>query len=198
MNGRRVTTQRKFVDLLITQCPSLHVEPDMPYVDEGQFVTASCSSSGLDMFVHLIRRDHGWAVAADVARHFVTPPKHENLQAQLTLERFPASREVTLEPLLRWLEENVGSDLTLDRIAAHARMSARTLNRRFLEETGTTPMRWLNLARIRRAQFLLEVSTDSVDLIAARVGFASPAAFRHRFKDVLGISPQKYRVANRS
>jgi transcriptional regulator GlxA family with amidase domain len=93
------------------------------------------------------------------------------------------------------MEDNVGKDLTLDGIATHAGMSTRTLNRRFREHTGTTPLQWLHRARIRQAQYLLEATTHSIDRIAVQVGFGSPTAFRDRFKRVVGTSPHAYRHA---
>lgn len=103
-----------------------------------------------------------------------------------------------MEPLLEWLEQSAGRDLTLDEIAAHAGMSTRTLNRRFREQTGTTPLQWLHRARIRRAQLLLETTAHPVDLIGGQVGFGSPTAFRDRFKRIVGTSPHAYRSAFRS
>lgn len=102
-----------------------------------------------------------------------------------------------MEPLLRWLEENVERDLTLDDIALHAGTSTRTLNRRFREQTGTTPLQWLHRARVRRAQYLLESTDHTVDRIATQAGFGSPTAFRDRFKRVVGTSPYAYRRAFR-
>lgn len=104
----------------------------------------------------------------------------------------------TLEPLLRWMEENSGRDLTLDDIAARAGTSTRTLNRRFREQTGTTPLQWLHRARVRRAQHLLETTDHPVERIAGQTGFGSPTAFRDRFKRVVGVSPQAYRRAFRT
>jgi transcriptional regulator GlxA family with amidase domain len=112
-------------------------------------------------------------------------------------EQPPAPRGSALEPLLRWLDENAGRELTLDDIAAHAGMSTRTLNRRFREQTGTTPLQWLHRARIRRAQHLLETTMHPVDRIGDRVGFGSPTAFRDRFKRIVGASPHDYRKAFR-
>ena len=93
------------------------------------------------------------------------------------------------------MESNAAEDLTLEAIAAHAGMSTRTLNRRFREQTGTTPLQWLHRARIRQAQYLLEVTAHPVDRIAAQVGFGSPTAFRERFKRIVGTSPHAYRAA---
>ena len=95
------------------------------------------------------------------------------------------------------MQDNLGRELTLDRLAARAGMSVRTLNRRFREQTGTTPLQWLHRARVRRAQHLLEATTDPVERIAAQVGFGSPTAFRDRFKRIIGTGPHAYRRAFR-
>lgn len=100
-----------------------------------------------------------------------------------------------MEPLLGWLEENAARDLTLEDIAVRAGTSTRTLNRRFREQTGTTPLQWLHRARVRRAQYLLETTTYPVERIATQAGFGSPTAFRERFKRVVGTSPYAYRRA---
>jgi transcriptional regulator GlxA family with amidase domain len=122
------------------------------------------------------------------------PLEREGGQAQFIVpQQPPVPRGSTMEPLLSWLDENAGRDLTIGEIAARARMSTRTLNRRFREQTGSTPLQWLHRARIRRAQHLLETTTHPVDRIGGEVGFGSPTAFRDRFKQVAGLSPQQYR-----
>jgi transcriptional regulator GlxA family with amidase domain len=165
-------------------------------VDNGQFLTSAGAAAGLDLCLHLIRRDHGSAVAADTARLSVMPLEREGGQAQfIVADQPPTPRGSVLEPVLRWMQDNAESDLTLEDIAEHAGMSSRTLNRRFREQTGTTPLQWLHRARIRQAQYLLEATDHPVDRIAGQVGFGSPTAFRDRFKRVVGTSPAAYRAA---
>ena len=118
-------------------------------------------------------------------------------QAQFIVHEQPGADGSSLEPLLRWMEENAHRRLTLDEIATRAATSTRTLNRRFREQTGTSPLRWLQRARIRRAQRLLETTSHSVECIASEVGFGSPTSFRDLFKNLLGISPRNYRRAFR-
>lgn len=142
----------------------------------------------------MIRRDLGSAVAADAARLSVMPLERDGGQAQFIVhDQPPAPRGSVLEPLLRWMEDNVRRDLTLDDVAAQGGMSVRTLNRRFREQTGTSPLQWLHRARIRQAQYLLETTAHPVERIAAQVGFGSPTAFRERFKRLTGTSPHAYR-----
>ncbi|AXB42838.1 GlxA family transcriptional regulator [Amycolatopsis albispora] len=196
LDGLRATTHWACAPALAARHPAVEVDPDVLYVDNGQLLTSAGASAGLDLCLHLIRRDHGSAVAADAARLSVMPLEREGGQAQFIVhEQPPVPRGSELEPLLRWMEENSARELTLNDIAAHAGMSPRTLNRRFREQTGTTPVQWLLRARIRRAQHLLEATAHPVDRIAGEVGFGSATAFRDRFKRVVGISPKTYRAA---
>ena len=199
LDGARATTHWVAADLLAKLHPEIEVDPGVLYVDNGQFLTSAGAAAGLDLCLHLIRRDHGSAVAAGAARLSVMPLERAGGQAQFIVhEQPPTPRGSTLEPLLEWLEKSATQDLTLDEIAAHAGMSTRTLNRRFREQTGTTPLQWLHRARIRQAQHLLETTTHPVDRIGGQVGFGSPTAFRDSFRRIVGTSPHAYRQAFRS
>ncbi|EWC59876.1 Transcriptional regulator containing an amidase domain and an AraC-type DNA-binding HTH domain [Actinokineospora spheciospongiae] len=194
LDGLRATTHWVAAGALAARHPGIDVDPDVLYVDNGQFLTSAGAAAGLDLCLHLIRRDHGSAVAADAARLSVMPLEREGGQAQFIVhDQPPTPRGSELEPVLRWLEENCARELSVEGIAAHAGMSVRTLNRRFREQTGTTPLQWLLRARVRTAQHLLEVTGHPVDRIAAQVGFGSPTAFRDRFRRVVGTTPQSYR-----
>jgi transcriptional regulator GlxA family with amidase domain len=196
LDGLRATTHWFVAEALAAKHPEIDVDPNVLYVDNGQFLTSAGAAAGLDLCLHLIRRDHGSAVAADAARLSVMPLEREGGQAQFIVhDQPPTPRGSAMEPLLGWLADNTERDLTLADIAAHAGMSTRTLNRRFREQTGTTPLQWLHRARIRQAQYLLEVTAHPVDRIAGQVGFGSPTAFRERFKRVVGTSPNAYRAA---
>jgi AraC family transcriptional regulator, transcriptional activator FtrA len=192
----RATTHWAHTDDLAARYPRVTVDPDVLYVDNGQFLTSAGAAAGLDLCLHLIRRDHGSAVAADAARLSVMPLEREGGQAQFIVhDQPPTPRGSILEPVLRWMQDNCGKDLTLDDIAAYAGMSTRTLNRRFREHTGTTPLQWLLRIRIRQAQYLLETTNHPLDRIATQVGFGSPTAFRDRFKRIVGTNPHAYRTA---
>lgn len=196
LDGLRATTHWFATDHLAAAYPEIDVDPDVLYVDNGQILTSAGAAAGMDLSLHLVRRDYGSAVAADAARLSVMPLEREGGQAQFIVNQPPAMpRGRALEPLLRWLDENAARDLTLDDIADRAGLSSRTLLRRFREQTGTTPLQWLHRARVRQAQHLLETTEHPVERIAAQVGFGSPTAFRDRFKRVAGVSPQAYRRA---
>jgi transcriptional regulator GlxA family with amidase domain len=199
LDGHRATTHWAAADAFTAAFPAVDLDPAVLYVDNGQFLTSAGAAAGLDLCLHLIRRDHGSAVAASAARLSVMPLERDGGQAQFIVhEQPPAPRGSAMEPLLDWLAENAGRDLTLGEIAGKARMSTRTLNRRFREQTGTTPLQWLHRSRVRRAQHLLETTTQSVDRIGGQVGFGSPTAFRDRFKRIVGTSTHDYRRAFRT
>ncbi|MFD5550239.1 GlxA family transcriptional regulator [Streptomyces goshikiensis] len=196
LDGLRATTHWMAAPALAARYPGIEVDADVLYIDNGQLLTSAGAAAGLDLCLHLIRRDHGSAVAADAARLSVMPLEREGGQAQFIVhEQPPTPHGSELEPLLSWMEENVHHDLTLDEIAGRAGMSTRTLNRRFREQTGTSPLQWLHRARIRQAQYLLENTGHPVERIASQVGFGSPTAFRDRFRRVAGTSPNAYRRA---
>lgn len=198
LDGLRATTHWVAAGELAARHPAVTVDPNVLYVDNGQFLTSAGASAALDMCLHMIRKDHGSAVAAHAARMSVMPLEREGGQAQFIVHtQPPVPAGTTMEPLLDWLEENADRELTLEDIAVHAGMSTRTLNRRFREQTGTTPLQWLHRARVRRAQYLLETTTYPVERIASQAGFGSPTAFRDRFKRVVGTSPYAYRRAFR-
>lgn len=192
LDGRRATTHWLAADLFRAAFPAVAFDADVLYVDEGQVLTSAGASAGLDLCLHMVARDYGSAVAAEAARLSVAPLHRSGGQAQFIVRnRRPANTE--LGPLLAWLEEHAGEQLSLGDVAAKASSSIRTLNRRFRAETGQTPMQWVTGVRVRHAQELLERTPDSIELIARRVGFRSASSFREQFRRIAGVSPQSYR-----
>jgi transcriptional regulator GlxA family with amidase domain len=174
---------------------SVDVHAGVHFVDNAQVLTSAGAAAGLDLCLHMLRRDHGSAVAADAARLAVMPLERDGGQAQFIVHEQPGADGSSLGPLLIWMEENAHRDLTLDHIAIRANLSTRTLNRRFREQTGTIRLRWLRRSRIRRAQYLLETTTHPIERIARQVGLNSPTSFRDQFKRLVGTSPQAYRCS---
>jgi transcriptional regulator GlxA family with amidase domain len=198
LDGLAATTHWLATDELAERYPAVRVRPNVLYVDNGQILTSAGAAAGLDLCLHLVRRDHGSAVAADAARISVVPLEREGGQAQFILHELPPVPQGSImEPVLHWIEENLAAQLTVRQMAAHCGMSERTFNRRFREQTGTTPLQWLLRARVRRAQYLLEHTGHGVERIAQQAGFGSPTAFRERFRRVAGVAPQAYRASFR-
>jgi transcriptional regulator GlxA family with amidase domain len=199
LDGLRATTHWMATAELAARFPRVQVEPDVLYVDNGQILTSAGAAAGLDLCLHMIRRDLGSAVAAHTARMAVVPLEREGGQAQFIVhEHPPVPRGSALEPLLEWIEDNLSGDITLGAMAVRSGMSERTFSRRFREQTGTTPLQWLLRARVRRAQYLLENSDHPVERISRQAGFGSPTAFRERFRRVVGTTPHAYRAAFRA
>jgi transcriptional regulator GlxA family with amidase domain len=197
LDGRRATTHWLATAELARRYPRIEVDPNVLYVDNGRILTSAGAAAGLDLCLHLVRRDYGAAVAADAARLSVMPLERAGGQAQFITHEPPSPEGASLEPVQRWLEKHLDGAIALEDIARRAATSVRTLNRRFREQTGTTPLQWLLRARVRRAQHLLETTSQSIEQISTRAGFGSAAAFRDRFHRVVGTSPLAYRQAFR-
>jgi transcriptional regulator GlxA family with amidase domain len=195
LDGKRATTHWLAAAELARRHPSITVDPNVLYVDEGQLLTSAGAAAGLDLCLHLVRLDYGAAVAANTARLSVMPLERDGGQAQFIVHAPPAPLGLSLDPTLRWLEKNLGKALSLRLIARKASLSVRTLSRRFREQTGLTPLQWLLRARVYRAQVLLETTRLPVEVITDKVGFGSPSALREQFQRSFGTSPQAYRRA---
>jgi transcriptional regulator GlxA family with amidase domain len=192
LDGKRATTHWIGTAHLAKLYPKIIVEPDVLFVDEGRIITSAGASAGVDMCLHLIRRDHGQAVAARAARLAVAPLSRDGGQAQFIRYEAPQSTD-SLAPVLEWMSANLNKEMDVDSLARRARTSPRTFARRFREQTGTTPLQWLLNARVRRAQELLETSRRPIDDIALRCGFDSPVTFRARFRKLVGLNPSAFR-----
>jgi transcriptional regulator GlxA family with amidase domain len=174
--------------------PAIDVDPDVLYVDNGSLLTSAGAAAAFDLCFHLVRRDLGAEIAARAARTAVMPLERSGGQAQFIVHEQPAVVE-SMGPLLRWIGQNAGKQLSLSAVARHAAMSTRTLSRRFREQVGTTPVRWIAGARVRRAQQLLETTSLSVEQVATDVGFRSASVLREHFGGIVGTTPLAYRRA---
>jgi len=194
LDGRPATTHWLWTDELQRRHPLVEVLPNRLFVDDGDILTSAGMTTGIDLCLHLIRRDHGAAAANSAARVLVAPPQRQGGQAQF-VERLRA--EVTGDqfgPLRDWMLENLALPLDLDTLAGRAYMSRRTLTRRFREETGVAPMAWLTDARIDRARLLLETTTEPIENIGRLTGLGAPASVRAAFHRRIGTSPKEYRA----
>ncbi|WP_238481206.1 transcriptional regulator FtrA [Dyella telluris] len=192
LDGRRATTHWRYVDALAQRYPRVRVEPDVLYVDEGQLLTSAGSAAALDLSLHLIRRDYGPEAANTVARRAVVPAHRDGGQAQFIQSPLPAQGD-GLGKLLEWMRRHLDQSLPVSVLAERARMSERTLLRRFEEATGCSPKQWLTRERLGRARELLEGSGMGVDRVAQVCGFGSTDTLRHHFRQHLQLSPARYR-----
>ena len=174
------------------------VDPDVLYVDNGSVLTSAGKAAALDLCLHLVRCDHGSAIANTVARRLVVPPHRAGGQAQFVTAPVPARDDQPLAGLFPWALERLDQPLTVADLARQARMSSRHLGRHFRSATGTTPLQWLLTQRIRRAQELLEATDDSVDAIAAASGLGTATTLRRHFSRTVGVPPDTYRRTFRS
>lgn len=193
LDGKAATTHWRYTDQLAQMFPRIAVQPDVLYVDNGSLLTSAGSAAGIDLGLHLIRRDYGAAVANQVARRLVVPPHRHGGQAQFIEFSVGTDAGDPLGDVLAWAMANLDKAISVDELAARAHMAPRTLARRFRAEIGTTPHRWLTEQRVALAQRLLETTRAGIDQIAADAGFGSSATLRHHFQQVLGTSPTAYR-----
>jgi transcriptional regulator GlxA family with amidase domain len=197
LDGRRATTHWLLADRLAQEFPHVQVDPSVLLVDEGQILTSAGVAAGIDLCLHMVRRDLGATTAAKAARAIVMPPQRSGGQAQFIEHPDPDNDPDDLAPVLRWMRDNLDKPLSLADIAAQAAMSTRTLSRRFRARAGTTPLQWLLDRRVQRARELLETTDLSVDRIAQMTGFGSVEAFRHHFTKQLDTTPRAYRATFR-
>ncbi|MFG1641240.1 GlxA family transcriptional regulator [Amycolatopsis sp. NPDC049252] len=187
LDGRSATTHWQRAARLRAEFPDVRVEPDALYVDHGDVATSAGAGAGIDLRLHLVRKDHGAAHAALVARHMVMPPRRDGGQAQY------APPSDALDGLLDWAGARLGTSLSVGDLAAHLNVSPRTLARRFTERLGTSPGAWLLSRRVAEARTLLEETGLPVEAIAARVGLTSAVNLRRRFRTLVGTTPDAYR-----
>lgn len=198
LDGRPATTHWQDTAELQRRYPRIDVRPNQLYVDDGDVLTSAGVTAGIDLCLHIIRRDFGAAAANARARMLVAPPQRPGGQAQF-IERFrPAARGEELGPLRTWMLDNLARPQSVDELAHRAHMSRRTFIRRFQQETGTSPMAWLTVARIDWARELLETTPTPVEQVARLSGLGSPAAFRAAFHRHVGTSPADYRATFRT
>ncbi|WP_430478289.1 GlxA family transcriptional regulator [Streptomyces sp. P11-1] len=193
LDGRRCTTHWRHAAELARRYPKAIVEPDVLYVDEGSVITSAGTASGIDACLHLVRQAYGQDAANTIARRMVVPPHRDGGQAQYINRPLPRNACDTVGSTLAWMESHLDQEMSVEQLAALAHMSPRTFARRFQQETGTTPYRWLLRQRVLLAQHLLETSDRTIDTIASQTGFGTAATLRHQFVRTLGTTPNAYR-----
>jgi AraC family transcriptional regulator, transcriptional activator FtrA len=195
LDGRECTTHWKYADQLAQRFPLARVRCDSLYVQDGNLLTGAGTAAGIDACLHLVRQEHGSAVATKLARRMVVPPHRDGGQSQYIEAPIPRTPDApTLEPVLGWLVGHLDQNLTIDDLAARSHMAPRTFARRFRAETGTTPHDWLTSQRILFARRLLEETDLGIEAVATRAGFGDSATLRHHFTRRVGTTPHAYRT----
>lgn len=193
LDGRRAATHWRYAPDLAERFPTIEVDPDVLYVDEGSVITSAGTAAAIDACLHLVRSEHGATVANALSRRMVVAPHRSGGQAQFIESAVAASAPDDMGDLLAWMRAHLADPLTVPRLAARAVMSPRTFARRFGAATGTTPHQWLLDQRLQEAEHLLESTDLSVDEVARRSGLGSPDTLRHHFALRRRTSPQAYR-----
>jgi len=194
LDGRKATTHWRYTQALKTRYPAITVVEDVLYQDEGDILTSAGSAAGIDLCLHVVRRNYGMEVANRVARRLVIPPHRDGSQTQQLSRPVAQLRESQrLGQLFDYLHQHPAVSHTVESLALRVGMSQRTFLRRFQDATGTTPARWLLTARLQRAKDYLENSRLSIDNIAEQTGFGQSATLRHHFRQQFALSPAQYR-----
>ncbi|MYS24347.1 MULTISPECIES: GlxA family transcriptional regulator [unclassified Streptomyces] len=193
LDGRPATTHWSSAEHFQRLFPQVRVDPDVLYVDDGDVLTSAGVAAGIDLCLHIVRRDFGSAVANAVARRTVVPPHREGGQAQYVRRPLPEPRLAGTERARAWALDRLDQPLTLRQLAERESMSVRTFTRRFREEVGLSPGQWLTQQRVEHARQLLESTDLSIDRIARRAGFGTGASMRQHLQVALGVSPTAYR-----
>ncbi|MCI2957657.1 helix-turn-helix domain-containing protein [Agromyces atrinae] len=194
LEGRTAVTHWHAVDGLAEKHPGVDVDADVLYLDHGDVLTSAGTASGLDACLHIVRTRLGAAAANTVARSLVVAPHRDGGQAQF-IER-PVAPRTADDPIAAsttWALQNLGDELTIERLASAAHMSRRTFIRAFRASTGSTPAAWVRSRRLDEARHLLETSGLSIDQIAAACGFGNPVTLRQNFSAAFGSTPSNYR-----
>ncbi|MFC7723885.1 GlxA family transcriptional regulator [Nocardioides sp. GCM10028917] len=193
LDGHRATTHWKYAEDFRRLYPDIAVDEDVLFTDDGRVLTSAGLSAGIDLCLHLVRSDHGTAVANAVARHMVVPPWRDGGQAQFIERHVPRRADETTSDVRAWAQAHLDRPLDVATLARQASMSVRTFTRRFREETGQSPGAWVTQQRVRHAQHLLEATDLTVDDVATRAGMRTAASLRQHLHASLGVSPSAYR-----
>lgn len=197
LDGLAATTHWRHAEHFQRTFPEIRVDPDVLFVQDGRVYTSAGAAAGVDLCLHLVRADHGSALANQVARACVVPPWRDGGQAQYVERPVPEPAAASTGPTRAWALRHLDRPLTLAELAGHAGLSVRTFSRRFRDEAGMSPGAWLIRQRVEAARQLLETSDLTVDQIARSTGFGTGASLRQHLHSVLGVSPSSYRRAFR-
>ncbi|MEU1125727.1 helix-turn-helix domain-containing protein [Streptomyces sp. NPDC005899] len=198
LDGRPATTHWSAADHFQRLFPTVRVDPDVLFIDDGAVLTSAGVAAGIDLCLHIVRRDHGSAVANDVARRTVVPPHREGGQAQYIQRPVPDARSAATTAARVWALGRLEQPISLRDMARQESMSVRTFTRRFRAEVGVSPGQWLTQQRVERARQLLETTDLSIGEVARDAGFGTATSLRQHVQAALGVPPTTYRRAFRS
>jgi transcriptional regulator GlxA family with amidase domain len=193
LDGRPATTHWMHTDQLAALFPSVDVDPDVLFVDDDDVLTSAGNAAGIDLLLHLVRRDHGSTVANRAARRNVVAPWRDGGQSQFVERPLPEPDDSGTAATRQWALQRLDDPLSLADLATHARMSVRSFTRRFRQETGLSPARWLTQQRVALARQLLESTDTPVERVAADAGFGTTASLRQHLHAAIGVAPLAYR-----
>ncbi|MFD4955766.1 GlxA family transcriptional regulator [Streptomyces sp. NPDC058451] len=193
LDGRRATTHWADADRFQRVFPRVRVDADVLFIDDGDVLTSAGVAAGIDLCLHMVRRDHGTAVANEVARRTVVPPHRDGGQAQYIHRPVPDPQLATTTTARAWALGRLHEPIRLQDMAAREAMSVRTFTRRFREEAGISPGQWLTQQRVERARHLLESTDLSMDQVARDAGFNTAQSMRQHLQTALGVTPTAYR-----
>ncbi len=193
LNGRPATTHWQEAERCRRLFPQVRWDADVLFVDDGDVLTSAGVAAGVDLCMHIVRRDHGSAVANRTARHCVVPPWRDGGQAQYIEQPVPSPSTAATAATRAWALQRLERPLPLNELARHAQVSVRTFSRRFRQEVGMSPGDWLIRQRVELARHLLEASDLPIDQIARRAGFGTAASLRQHLHAAIGVSPLAYR-----
>ena len=193
LDGRKCTTHWMHADELAAMYPTAEVDRNVLYVDDGNLITSAGTAAGIDACLHLVRRELGSEVTNIIARRMVVPPQRDGGQRQYIEQPIPIRCSDGFAPQLDWILTNLEKPHTVATLSRRASMSARTFARRFVEETGRTPMQWVTDQRVLYARRLLEETDLDIDRVADKSGFGNATLLRHHFRRIIGVTPSDYR-----
>ncbi|MFF1557255.1 GlxA family transcriptional regulator [Streptomyces sp. NPDC058279] len=193
LDGHRATTHWAHADHFQSLFPRVLVDPDVLYTDDGDVLTSAGVAAGIDLCLHIVRRDHGAAVANDVARRTVVPPHRDGGQAQFVERPVPEPQRAGTTSARAWMLERLHEPIRLSDLARQEAMSVRTFTRRFRAEAGVSPGEWIVGQRVERARWLLERTELPMEQVARETGFGTAQSLRKHVRAALGVSPTAYR-----
>ncbi len=193
LDGRRCTTHWAYGEKLARMYPAARVDTDVLFVDDGPVTTSAGTAAGIDAALHLVREEIGHEAANLIARRMVVPPHRDGGQRQFVDTPIPECGSKGFAEMLDWLVENLDREVRVDEMAARMHMSPRTFARRFGDEVGVSPHKWLTEQRVAHARRLLETTSLPMEQIATQAGFGSATLLRHHFASAVGVSPATYR-----